>query len=211
MNELKVKQALHKIFNLEEKGCHLTLHHSQSVLASKGAKRAHLISKEHAENVTVVACVSVSGQAIPPIIIFKGLRNLDTFNDNLPPGSVVEMSVKGSMTKELFLKWIHYFAKSKTPSTVLLILDGASCHMDIGVFDLAKMYQISILCLPSKTTHELQPLDKAVFRSFEHFWESELLKYWEQNPSVTEWVTGIEHTKWVQIHWNILLRPISYS
>lgn len=36
-------------------------------------------------------------------------------------------------------------------------------------------------CLPSNTTHELQPLDKAVYRSFEHHWDAEVLSFLDQN------------------------------
>lgn len=200
MDQFDLKNSPHKIFNLDEKGCRLTLHHSQSILAAKGSKRVHLISNEHAENVTVVACISASGQTIPPMIIFKGIRKQDTFSDNLPPGSITEMATKGSMTKEIFLKWIHHFAKFKPPGRVLLILDGASCHMDVAVADLAETYDTSILCLPSNTTHELQPLDKAVFRSFEHYWDSELLKYWEQNPSANRRLT--------KSHFGIVFQPV---
>lgn len=34
--------------------------------------------------------------------------------------------------------------------------------------------------LLSNTTHELQPLDKAVYRSLEHHWDSELLTFFDQ-------------------------------
>lgn len=62
-----------------------------------------------------------------------------------------------------------------------MILDGASCHLDISIVDAAENFEISLYCLPSDTTHELQPLDKAVFRAFEHYWDSELLRYWKDN------------------------------
>ncbi|KAI4454451.1 dde superfamily endonuclease [Holotrichia oblita] len=39
------------------------------------------------------------------------------------------------------------------------------------------MSSITLYCLPSNTTHELQPMDKAVFRAFEYYWDDEVLKY----------------------------------
>ena len=63
-----------KIFNVGEKRCRLTLHHQQNVLAEKGSKRVHMVASEHAENVTIVACVNAVGWSIPPMIIFKGKR-----------------------------------------------------------------------------------------------------------------------------------------
>lgn len=176
------KYSPDRLFNMDEKGCRLTLHHQQSVLALKGSRRVHLVSQEHAENVTIVACVNALGNTIPPMIIYKGVRQKPTFLDNLPTGSTVSMSPKGSMTTELFCKWLDHFVKYKPAGKVMLIFDGAACHLDITIAAKAEENDIELLCLPSNTTHELQPLDKAVFRSFEHSWDEELLQYWNQNP-----------------------------
>lgn len=65
-NEKDLWTQPQRIFNLDEKGCRLTVHHQQTVLAQRGAKRVHLIANEHAENVRVVACINALGHAIPP-------------------------------------------------------------------------------------------------------------------------------------------------
>ncbi|XP_072400813.1 uncharacterized protein [Diabrotica undecimpunctata] len=44
-----------QIYNMDDKGCQLTLHHQQTVLDSKGAKRVHIVAPEHGENITIVA------------------------------------------------------------------------------------------------------------------------------------------------------------
>nr|XP_022899780.1 uncharacterized protein LOC111413138 [Onthophagus taurus] len=92
------------------------------------------------------------------------------------------MRPKGSMTTELFCKWLDHFTRYKPVGTVLLIFDGAACHLDIIIADKAEQNDIVLICLSSNTTHHLQPVDKAVFRSFEHHWDDELLQYWDQNP-----------------------------
>ncbi|KAJ8946188.1 hypothetical protein NQ318_001700 [Aromia moschata] len=164
LSDLKLKNSPQYIYNLDEKGCRLTLHHAHKVLAERVERRVHLLANEHAENVTVVACINASGQAVPPMIIFKGIRKKDTYSDNLPPGSIVEMSAKGNMTRELFIRWLQHFANFKPR---------------LKIVQEAEKWDVSLYCLPSNTTHELQPLDKAVFRSFEHYWDTELLNYWE--------------------------------
>ncbi|XP_022910060.2 tigger transposable element-derived protein 1-like [Onthophagus taurus] len=182
---LEKNKMLHtpeRIFNMDEKGCRLTLHHQQSVLVLKRTKRVHLVAQEHAENSTVVACVNALGNAIPPMILFKGIRQKPTFQDGLPAGSAVLMSPKGSMTTKLFCKWLEHFAKYKPTGKVLLIFDGATSNLDMMVAQKAEELEIPLFCLPSNTTHELQPLDRAVFRSFEHFWDEELMTYWDQTP-----------------------------
>lgn len=182
MTKLDVLQSPQRIFNIDEKGCRLNLHKSQQVFARKGVKRVHIISQEHAENVSIVGCGNAVGQMIPPMILFKGKRKKEEWLDNLPAGTVIEMTDKGSMTTQVFVKWIHHFAKYKPPGKVLLIFDGASSHLDAGIVDAAESHDISLFCLPSNTTHELQPMDKAVFKAFESYWDDAVMTYWTNKP-----------------------------
>lgn len=177
-----LKNKPERIYNMDEKGCRLTIHHQQTVLARKGTKRLHLIAPEHAENVTVVACVSATGNVMPPMILFKGKRMKPEFEDNLPAGALVKMSPKGSMTTELFIEFINHMAKYKVHGPILLIFDGAACHLDYSIVDAAEKHEILLFCLPSNTTHELQPLDKSVYRAYEAYWDQEVLNYWDRHP-----------------------------
>lgn len=167
-----------QIYNMDEKGCQLTLHHQQSVLANRGTKRVHIVAPEHGENVSIVACGNALGQSIPPLIIMKGQRIKPEWYYNLPPESKILMTKKGSMTVDAFIEWIDHFSRFKSPGPCLLVFDGASSHLDIRIVEAADRQGITLFCLPSNTTHELQPLDKAVFRSFEAYWDEEVLNFW---------------------------------
>ncbi|XP_072394980.1 uncharacterized protein [Diabrotica undecimpunctata] len=101
------------VYNMDEKGCRLTIHKQQTVLAKKGAKRIHLTAREHGENISIVGCGNTLGQAIPPFIPFKGKRLKPEWNDHLPLGSTVMITQKGSMTNETFISWLGHFAKYK--------------------------------------------------------------------------------------------------
>ncbi|KAF9794422.1 hypothetical protein SFRURICE_009678 [Spodoptera frugiperda] len=125
-DKLDLKSRPEKIYNMDEKGCRLTIHHQQTVLAQKGAKRVHLQSSEHAESVTIAGCVNALGTSIPPMIIFKGKRLKPELYDNLPPGTLVEKSAKGYMTNELFIEFLKHLARYKTPGKCLLIRDENS-------------------------------------------------------------------------------------
>lgn len=178
LQELDLMDKPERIYNVDEKGCRLTLHHQQTVLAKKGAKRVHLVAPEHGENVTIVACASANGCAIPPTILFKGQRMKPEWKDNLPHGSLALMTPKGSMNVETFVIWLEHLAKYKLEGKCLLIFDGASCHLDHSIVDVADKHNITLLCLPSNTTHELQPMDKSVFRSYEHHWDEQVMLFW---------------------------------
>ena len=171
-----------RLYNMDEKGVRLTVHHQQSVLVQRGAKRVHLVAQEHAENVTVVGCANAMGSAIPPMVLFKGIRLKSEFSDDLPPGSTTLMTEKGSMTIESFLIWLDHFNKYKTSGETLLIIDGAASHINIRIVEKAESFGIHIFCLPSNTTHELQPMDKSVFKAFESYWDEEVMKYLRTHP-----------------------------
>lgn len=131
--EQHLKPNPEKIFNVDQKGCRLTLHHQQTVLAQKGTKREHFVAQEHGENVTIVARVNALGNAISPLILFNGVRMKPIFENNLPNGSLVAINPKGSMTTELPCKWLDHFAQYKPSGKVPLILHGASSHLNVTI------------------------------------------------------------------------------
>ncbi|RXG68808.1 hypothetical protein Avbf_01756 [Armadillidium vulgare] len=122
-DNLDLKSHPERIYNMDEKGCCLTIHHQQTVLAKKRAKRVHLQSSEHAESVTIAGCVNALGIAIPPMIIFKGRRLKPELYDNLPQGTLVQKSRKGYMTNELFKDFLKHLAQYKSSGKCLLIFD----------------------------------------------------------------------------------------
>lgn len=176
-DELDIIAHPERLYNMDEKGCRITVHKQTVVLAERGNTRVHLVAPEHAENVTIAMCVNAVGIAIPPMIIFKGIRRKPELASNLPPGTKVNMAPKGSMTSSLFVEFIQHLAQHKVPGKCLLIFDGAKCHLSYEALEEADKNNIVLYCLPSNTTHELQPLDKSVNRSFEHHWDQEVLNY----------------------------------
>nr|XP_023026974.1 uncharacterized protein LOC111514962 [Leptinotarsa decemlineata] len=168
MLKLDILQSPQRIFNIDEKGCRLNIHKLQQVYACKGVKRVHLISQEHAENVSIVSCGNAIGQVIPAMILFKGKRKKNEWHDNLPAGTVIEI----------------HFAKYKPEGRVLLIFDGASSHLDAGIVVAAE-------------SHEISPLDKAVFKAFESYWDDEVIIYWTNKPerTINEFSFGLIFSK----------------
>lgn len=178
MGKLDIIDKPERIYNVDEKGCRLSLHRQPYVLAKTGSKRVHYRGKEHGENVTIVACGNAVGNVIPPMVLFKGKRMKQELADNLPVGSIVEMTPKGSMTSQTFVRWLHHFNRYKSAGECLVIMDGAKCHLDYSIVEAAEDMGVTLLCLPSNTTHELQPMDKSVFGPFETFWDDELMNFW---------------------------------
>jgi hypothetical protein len=159
------------IFNLDENGLQLN-NKPGHVLAKKGSTDVHLLtSAEKGETISVTACCSSEGHFPPPVCTFKGVNKKQEFEDGLPPGSAVITSKKSAyVTSEAFITWLknHLFPR-KPSGKVLIVLNGKSSHINgIDILDFANENDIVLLCLPSHSTHNLQPLNKSFFKSLKH-------------------------------------------
>ena len=78
----------------------------------------------------------------------------------------------GNVDSELFIKWMEkIFLKFAVPERpIILFIDGHKSHVTLDVIDMARNNDVILFCLPPHTTHALQPLDVAIFKSFKnHF------------------------------------------
>ena len=66
-----------------------------------------------------------------------------------------------------FLSWIkRVFLVYVAPQRpVILFIDGHKTHMTLDLIDITRSSGVILFCLPPHTTHALQPLDVAVFKS----------------------------------------------
>lgn len=163
------------VFNMDESGLQLN-NRPGHVLAAKGSKAvASTTSTEKGETITVIACCNAEGTFLPPACIMKGKNKKLEFEDGMPPGSRVFMSEKSAyITSAIFLEWLKiHFIPRKPPGKVLLLLDGHSTHCNsVEMLEYANENQIIMLSMPSHTSHYLQPLDRAVFKSLKfNFYE----------------------------------------
>lgn len=159
------------VFNVDESGLQLN-NVPGKVIAAKGSKEVHTVtSGEKGETITVVACCNSEGNFLPPYCIFKGVNKKNEFEDGMPPGSVVVMNRKSAyVNNELFFDWLkNHFAPRKPQGKTVLILDGHGSHMSVNCLEFAAENDISLVCLPSHTTHYLQPLDRSFFKPLKTF------------------------------------------
>ena len=158
-----------QVYNVDESGLNVTQHKGKVVADVKRRGVHRVVASEKGRNHTIVACGSASGYILPPIIVFPRVRVSEALKASAPPGSIVAAQKKGWITAELYLKWFRFFLEQIPPTRpILLIPDGCSSHISIELIELAKENDVHLLCLPSHTTHVLQPLDVGVFNSFKH-------------------------------------------
>ena len=104
--------------------------------------------------------------------------------DNVREGCVSNTlfvhSDSGWINADLFLEWFKFFINNIPPTRpVVLIQDGHSSHVSIELVELACENNIHLLCLPSHTSHILQPLDIGCFKSKQTFPKPVIRIFWK--------------------------------
>lgn len=174
------------IYNMDETGLQLN-NKPGHVIAAKGSKSvAAITSGEKGETISVIACCSAEGVFLPPYCIFKGKNKKEEFSDGMPPGSTITMSQRSAyVNADIFLDWLKtHFVPRKMPGKVLLILDGHTSHTtSVEMLEFSEEHDVILLCLPSHTTHFLQPLDRAFFKSLKSQYYAACNNFIRTNPT----------------------------
>lgn len=182
-NDLLVRPL--NIFNMDETGLQLN-NVPGKVVAMKGSKDVHVVTaQERGETITVVACCNAEGNFMPPYCIFKGVNMQQVWQENMPPGSVIKMRRESAyISEDLFMDWFQtHFLPRKPVGKCLLILDGHGSHMNsYEMLETAVQNDVILLCLPSHTTHFLQPLDRAFFKPLKTYFKNACDEFIRANP-----------------------------
>ncbi|CAG8536939.1 12096_t:CDS:2, partial [Cetraspora pellucida] len=130
----------------------------QKVLMTKGARQVHKVSHRNVhEYISVAPTISVAGDYIPLLIIYKGVCMIPGLLAKSPDGAVMGFTDIGYMQESLFQMYIEHFIKSILPiCLILLILDGHKSHVNYTSVRFCHENGILLYALPSYTTHILQ-------------------------------------------------------
>ena len=159
------------IFNMDESGFPLDPKPLKTI-HKRGVKNPMTVSSGSKAQITVVACVSASGQCIPPLIVWKRKSMITEMAHGELPGTRYGFTEKGWMTGKLFDSWFkkHFIRYAPASRPLLLLLDGHSSHYSPSTLKLAADSGVIIFTLPPNTTHLTQPLDKGVFGPCKIHW-----------------------------------------
>ncbi|KAF2174999.1 CENP-B protein, partial [Zopfia rhizophila CBS 207.26] len=159
------------IYNFNETGFQMGVISTSEVIT--GSERRHqpkAVQPGNREWVTVIQGVNAQGWAIPSFIIFAGKHHLSAWyqDDAIPLDWPISLSENGWTTNKLGVKWLQHFDKHTKDRTVgvrrLLVIDGHESHDSLEFQQLCKEKNIITLCMPSHSSHLLQPLDVGCFR-----------------------------------------------
>ena len=137
--------------------------YSPKILTEKG-KTPNAITSIKSTMVTCIGASNAIGNSVPPFLIFKGKRQND-IKQGATPGCGFALSEKGWSNSVLFQKYIqeHFLKYVQRPPDkyILILFDGSSTHMNIGLIEWAKQH-IILFVQPPHSSHFLQPLDVGV-------------------------------------------------
>ena len=158
-------------FNMDETGFALDPKPSKTVHL-RGEKNILSISSGSKAQITVIACVSATGQTIPPLIVWKRKTMAPEMATGEIPGTHYGFSENGWTTSILFDSWFKKLFMRYAPASrpLILFMDGHSSHYCPDTLALARENGIIIFMLPPNTTHLTQPLDKVFFGPFKQHW-----------------------------------------
>ncbi|XP_045782901.1 uncharacterized protein LOC123879301 [Maniola jurtina] len=186
LRKLRLKNYPHRIWNLSVTSVALDSSKTKDKKETMEGRRKSCSQNIYAtggENITVLTTVNAEGKSLTPLIVFKGKYVLDKWMAEEKDGYDFELayaaSGKGRMETEVFL---NYIKKIVVPGLgrerpALFVYDGDTTNIDVNVVELAKSHDVTILKLPPYTTHLLQPLHCAAFKSLKSKWDAELLKW----------------------------------
>lgn len=159
------------LFNMDETGFAFDSTPSKTVDV-RGTKNVLSVCSGSKSQITVLACVSATGQVLPPMIIWSKKTMAPDMATGELPGTIYGFSDNGWTNSHLFHKWFERIFLRYVPATrpILLLVDGHSSHYCPDTLALAAENGIIIFALPPNTTHLTQPLDKGVFGPFKTHW-----------------------------------------
>ena len=148
---------LPKSLNATKLGCHSI--QSKQDYFTKGDKNPAAIGGNTKTQIMVLACVSASGYAVPPMVVWghKVLNYQLTIGE--VPGTFYGLSDSGWMTAELFDQWFarHFLLYAPSARPLLLLLDGHSSHF---CPDVVRKADVTVFTIPPKKSSALSRLLK---------------------------------------------------
>ena len=172
VSETRAKYGIHEddVHNFDETGFQMGVIGSMKVVTgSERRSRPELVQPGDREWVTVVQSICAAGYATPPFIIYKGRVHISAWYEetDIPRDWKLSVSENGWTNNTLGLEWLkHFNAHTKTRQRGgyrLLILDGHESHVSQDFKDYCLEQKILTLCMPSHSSHILQPLDVVCF------------------------------------------------
>lgn len=145
---------------MDETGFSSRLQGREKIIVSKGTKHAYQPTLSISGHVTLQLAIYAAGHTVVPFVIYSKNPPVSDFMCGVPESWTFSSTDSGFINKHLFYNWFkdHFSRGCGRARPVLVILDNHVSHLSKEVIDFAQKDNIELLCLPSHSTHLLQPL-----------------------------------------------------
>ena len=180
------------VWNMDETGV-TTVQTPGKIVASKGVKRVGKVtSAERGKTVTVLCACNAAGMYLPPVFVFGRAKMVDSLMNGAPPGAIGTCTKSGWTDQDVFVLWFCHFlsvVKASVDNKQVIILDGHHSHKSLKAITMARENGVTLITLPPHSTHRMQPLDVAVFKSLKAAYNNSVDTWMRSNPGrrVTEY------------------------
>lgn len=200
---------LENIYNMDETGFAVGTTQSTRIIIDSTQKSNWKVTPGKQEWITAIECVSATGRALSPMVIFKAK---DTNSRWIPEGAPFNWrfstSNSGWTSNSHGFEWLRtvFEPESRQKSKEkprLLIADGHASHITANMIALCMENNIDLLILPPHCSHLLQPLDVGVF--------GPLKKYhaYETDRLLRAGINRFQRAEWVTLYQTIRLKALS--
>jgi len=172
------------IFNMDEKGFEMGKSKRATVIVQRGRKNPRVTQDGNREMVTVLETISAEGKVLAPMVVYKGASHTMSMHQGVT-GQVegewgcaaFATSPNGWTDRELAQFYIenHFEKITHTPEPCLLIFDDHNSHLTSEFCQFCLNRQIHLFCLPTHSTHLLQPLDVGLFSPYNLHMDARLM------------------------------------
>ena len=193
MGEIKqanILQDLSRIYNCDETEFPL-VPKTKKVIASKHDEHVYQVGMtSNKTQITILPAISATAHYVKPLVVYPGVQPRRELCDNYHcrfPEGLFRNSPSGWMDMELFHSWLENgfngsLIKQHVKKPVLLLINGAKCHISIQAREFCKENNIIQYTLYPNVTQLIQPLDLVLVNKVKMNYQSEVRHWLKENP-----------------------------
>jgi hypothetical protein len=154
---------------------------TKTFVYKRGTKHPErIVNNNPKSNISIMFSGTASGHVFPCYVVYKATEMWSSWTSGGPPGTLYNRSKSGWFDNTCFTDWfkkvvIPYCRRQEGKKVI--IGDNLSSHFSPEVLQLCRKYDIAFKCLPTNTTHIMQPLDVSYFAPLKKSWRTILLDW----------------------------------
>jgi hypothetical protein len=155
--------------------------------------------------VTAIECISADGRSLLPMINWPATTHRSNWTTFPTPGWQYACSKSGYNDSKISLEWIKRVFDPQTKARAhqkprILIYDGFGTHETLEILEYYFENNIILFCLPSHTSHKLQPCDVGVFAPLKVAYRDQVERLYRGGANTVAFHLSVQPCKGKGVH-----------